>query len=209
MDTAGIRKFAGTNDSREKAGIIRAKANIRDADVICLVLDVREFPTRQDAHIAQLAHESGKPLILVLNKWDLVDTNAVDPEVFREAVFRKLSFVELRPAPLHLGRDRAIASSRSWILAEKVYGSATRHVETSKLNAFLARAAEAHPPRLRSGARAKLRYMTQKGVLPPTFILFQGAGGPLSPTYEKHFLEMLREAFGFDGTPLRLFVRTS
>jgi len=100
VDTAGIRKYSGTTDSREKAGIIRARANIREADVICLILDVREFPTRQDARIAQLAHDSGKPLVLVLNKWDLVDTKAVDPEAFREAVFRKLPFVSYAPLVL-------------------------------------------------------------------------------------------------------------
>jgi GTP-binding protein len=208
VDTAGIRKLLSTEDSREKAGIIRAKANIREADVICLVLDVREFPTRQDARIAQLAHDSGKPLVLVLNKWDFVDTKAVDPDVFRQAVFRKLSFVSYAP----LVFASALTGQRIvkiLDLAERVHGNASRHVETSKLNAFLARASEAHPPRLKSGARAKLRYMTQKGVLPPTFLLFTGSGGPLSATYEKHFLEMLREAFGFEGTPLRLFVRRS
>jgi GTP-binding protein len=208
VDTAGIRKLAGARDSREKAGIIRAKANIRGADVICLVLDVREFPTRQDAHIAQLAHESGKPLVIVLNKWDLVDGKAVEPGVFREAVFRKLSFVSYAPLVFvsALTGQRVV---KILDMAEKVYANATRHIQTSRLNDFLARASEAHPPRLRSGARAKLRYMTQKGVLPPTFILFIGGRGSLSPTYEKHFLELLREAFGLEGTPLRLFVRTS
>jgi GTP-binding protein len=208
VDTAGIRKLAGARDSREKAGIIRAKANIRGADVICLVLDVREFPTRQDAHIAQLAHESGKPLVIVLNKWDLVDGKAVEPGVFREAVFRKLSFVSYAPLVFvsALTGQRVV---KILDMAEKVYANATQHIQTSRLNDFLARASEAHPPRLRSGARAKLRYMTQKGVLPPTFILFIGGRGSLSPTYEKHFLELLREAFGLEGTPLRLFVRTS
>ncbi len=207
VDTAGIRKLAATRDSREKAGIIRARANIRDADVICLVLDVREFPTRQDAHIAQLAQDSGKPLVLALNKWDLVDTRAVEPDVFREAVYRKLSFVSYAPLVF-----TSAATGQRVVkildLAEKVYANASRRVETSKLNDFLARVAEAHPPRLKSGARAKLRYMTQKGVLPPTFVLFTGSGGPLSPSYEKHFLEELRRAFGFEGTPLRLFVRS-
>jgi GTP-binding protein len=208
VDTAGIRKLGGTWDSRDKAGIIRAKTNIRDADVICLILDVKEFPTRQDAHIAQLAHDSGKPLVIALNKWDLVDTRSVDPEVFREAVYRKLSFVGYAPLVFvsALTGQRVV---KILDMAEKVYANASRRVETSRLNDFLARAAEAHPPRLRSGARAKLRYMTQKGVLPPTFILFIGSRGSLSPTYEKHFLEMLREAFSLEGTPLRLFVRTS
>jgi GTP-binding protein len=208
VDTAGIRKLAGTRDSREKAGIIRARANIREADVICLVLDVREFPTRQDAHIVQLAQDSGKPLVIALNKWDLVDTKAVDPEVFREAVYGKLSFVSYAPLVFvsALTGHRVV---KILDMAEKVHANASRRVETSRLNDFLGRVSEAHPPRLRSGARAKLRYMTQKGVLPPTFILFIGSRGSLSPAYEKHFLDELREAFAFDGTPLRLFVRTS
>lgn len=208
VDTAGIRRLAVTRDSREKAGIIRARANIRAADVICLILDVREFPTRQDAHIAQLAQDSGKPLVIVLNKWDLVDTRAVDPGDFRDAVYRKLSFVNYAPLVFvsALTGQRVV---KILDLAERVYANATRHVETSRLNAFLARTSEDHPPRLRSGARTKLRYMTQKGVLPPTFILFIGGRGFLAPAYEKHFLDELREAFGFEGTPLRLFVRTN
>ncbi len=208
VDTAGIRRLAGTEDSREKAGIIRARSNIRDADVICLVLDVREFPTRQDAHIAELANDSGKPLVIALNKWDLVDTKAVEPEAFREAAFRKLGFVSYAP----LVFVSALTGQRVVKIldqAEKVYANASRRVETPRLNDFLAQAAEAHPPRMKSGARAKLRYMTQKGILPPTFILFIGGRGALTPSYEKHLVEQLREAFGYEGTPIRLFVRRS
>jgi GTP-binding protein len=207
VDTAGIRRLAGTRDSREKAGIIRAKANVRASDVICLVLDAREFPTRQDAHVARLAQESGKPLVIALNKWDLVNPAAVDPGVFREAVFRKLGFVGYAPL-LFVSALTGHHVVKILDLAEKVYGNASRRVETSRLNQFLARASEAHPPRLRSGAQVKLRYMTQKGILPPTFVLFLGSRGALAPAYEKHFHEMLREAFGFEGTPLRLFVRS-
>ena len=106
VDTAGIRRMAATEDGREKAGIVRAKANIRDADVVCLVLDVQEFPTRQDARIAQLALESGRPLIIVINKWDLVDKAVIRPDAVRDRVFRKLSFVSYAPAALHFGPDR-------------------------------------------------------------------------------------------------------
>jgi GTP-binding protein len=203
VDTAGIRKIVGASDSREKAGIIRAKANIRAADVICLVLDVREFPTRQDARVAQLAQESGKPLVIALNKWDLVDSAAVDPGVFRE-----LGFVDYAPL-LFVSGLTGHRVVKILDTAERIYENASRRIDTPRLNQFLARAAEAHPPRLRSGAQVKLRYMTQKGVLPPAFILFIGSRGSLAPAYEKHFLEMLREAFGFEGTPLRLFVRAS
>ena len=208
IDTAGIRKFSGADDSREKAGIIRSKANMREADVICLVLDVREFPTRQDARIAQLAQESGKPLIIALNKWDLVDTRAVDAEAVRQRVFRKLGFVSYAPL-VYVSAKTGQRVVKILEMAERVHDGAARKIETSRLNEFLARVAETHPPRLKSGARAKLRYMTQKGVRPPTFILFLGSRVPLAPAYEKFFLESLREAFGFHGTPLRLIVRSS
>jgi len=208
VDTAGIRRMASTEDSREKAGIIRAKANIRQADVVCLVLDVQEFPTRQDARIAQLALESGRPLVIALNKWDLVDKDAVRPDAVRERVFRKLGFVAYAPL-IFISARTGQRIVKLLDTAEQVHKGATTRVETSKLNAFLARTTEAHPPRLKNGARAKLRYMTQKGVSPPTFILFLGSRGPLSPTYEKHFIESLRQEFGFDGSPIRLIVRTS
>ncbi len=208
VDTAGIRRMAATEDGREKAGIVRAKANIRDADVVCLVLDVQEFPTRQDARIAQLALESGRPLIIVINKWDLVDKAVIRPDAVRDRVFRKLSFVSYAPL-LYISARTGQRIVKILDPAEQLYRGGTTKVETSKLNAFLARMTEAHPPRLKNGARAKLRYITQKGVSPPTFILFLGSKGPLSPTYERHFMESLRQEFGFTGTPLRLIVRTS
>ncbi len=208
VDTAGIRKMAAAEDGREKAGIVRAKANIRQADVVCLILDVQEFPTRQDARIAQLALESGRPLLIAINKWDLVDKEAVRPDAVRERVFRKLGFVAYAPL-LFISARTGQRIVKILDTAEDLYRCGTTRIETSKLNDFLARTTEAHPPRLKNGARAKLRYMTQKGVSPPTFILFLGARGPLSPTYERYFLESLRREFGFTGTPLRLIVRTS
>jgi GTPase len=208
VDTAGIRRMAATEDGREKAGIVRAKANIRDADVVCLVLDIQEFPTRQDARIAQLALDSGRPLIIVLNKWDLVDKDAVRPDAIRDQVFRKLGFVSYAPL-LFISARTGQRIVKILDTAEQVHKGGTIRVETSRLNDFLARTVEAQPPRLKSGARAKLRYMTQKGVSPPTFILFLGSRGPLAPAYEKYFLESLRQEFGFFGTPLRLIVRTS
>jgi len=208
VDTAGIRRMAAADDTRERAGVIRAKMNIREADVVCLVLDVQEFPTRQDARIAQLALESGRPLVIVLNKWDLVDRDTVRPDAVRDRVFRKLGFVSYAPL-LFVSARTGQRVVKILDTAEQVHRGATTRIETSKLNQFLAKTAEAHPPRLKNGARAKLRYITQKSVSPPAFILFLGSRGPLSPTYEKFFLESLREEYGFVGTPLKLIVRTS
>ena len=208
VDTAGIRRMAAAEDGREKAGVVRAKANIRQADVVCLVLDVQEFPTRQDARIAQLALESGRPLVIALNKWDLVDREAVRPDAVRERVFRKLGFVAYAPL-LFVSARTGQRVVKILDTAEQVVRAASVRIETSKLNDFLARTTDEHPPRLKNGGRAKLRYMTQKGVRPPTFILFLGARGPLAPTYERFFVEALRERFGLDGTPIRLVVRVS
>lgn len=207
VDTAGIRRLGGARDSREKAGIIRSRANMKDADVVCLVMDVQEFPTRQDARIAQLAHDSGKPLVIALNKWDLVDAGAASPRAVREAVTRKLGFVSYAPILLvsALSGQRVV---KILDMAERIAATASKRVETSRLNQFLEGFTSAHPPRLKTGARGKLRYITQIGVRPPTFVVFKGSKGLLTPAYERHLLEALRETFGFQGTPLRLVVKS-
>jgi GTP-binding protein len=96
VDTAGVRRLSRTRDEREKAGIIRAKKDIGRADVLCQVLDAGEFPTRQDMTIAHLAFESGKPLVLALNKWDLIQKGE-SPEVIKRSVFRAMPFVSYAP----------------------------------------------------------------------------------------------------------------
>ncbi len=208
VDTAGIRRLGGTQDSREKAGIIRAKKNIRGADVICLVLDVQEFPTRQDAHVARLAYASGKPLVIALNKWDLVEGGSVDADAVRNKVYRKLGFVGYAPL-LFVSAKSGQRVVKILDQAEKVHKNAAQRVETSRLNAFLADAVESHTPRAKNGERIKLRYMTQIGASPPRFVVFTNSGAPLAAPYEKYLLGLLRETFDFLGTPVRLVVRKS
>ena len=167
------RKTAG-----RRPGSSGRRSNIGQADVLCLVLDVQEFPTRQDARIAQLALESGRPLIIVLNKWDLVDKDVVRPDAVRDRVFRKLGFVSYAPL-LFVSARTGQRVVKILDTAEQVYqGRARPGSRRSKLNDFLARTAEDHPPRLKSGARAKLRYMTQKGVSSPDVHPFPGLPGP-------------------------------
>ncbi len=208
VDTAGIRKFSGASDSREKAGIIRAKANIQAADVICLVLDVGDFPTRQDAHIAHLAMESGKPLIIALNKWDLADTSRVNPKEVQELVGTKLSFVDYAPLVFvsALTGQRVV---KVLDLAEKVYENAAKRIDTARLNQFLERLNLDHPPRAKDGGKIKVKYMTQQGVRPPTFVLFGHSKTTLLPAYEKSLIGLLRKEYDFTGTPIRVFLRKS
>jgi GTP-binding protein len=208
VDTAGIRKLGNTRDKREKAGIIKAKINIGQADVVCLVLDALEFPTRQDAAVAQLAHTSGKPLIIVLNKWDLVRTENKDMEAFKGKLFQRLDFVSYAPVLFcsALTGQRVV---KILDFAEQVHADAGKRIETSKLNRFLANILAVHSPRSKDKGRIKVKFMAQKGVLPPTFILFTHTQTILDPAYEKFFVRRLREEFGIWGTPIRIFLRKS
>lgn len=208
VDTAGIRKMSRAEDKREKAAIIKAKQNIADADVVCLVLDALEFPTRQDATIAQLASESGKPLLIALNKWDLVVEKSRAAFVFRERVFSRLHFVNYAPL-IYVSALTGKGVIRILDLAEKIYENSHKRIETSRLNEFLEWIRENHPPLTRERKRVKLRYMTQKDIHPPSFILFINRHASFLPAYEKFFLEKLRHRFDFWGTPLRLILRVS
>jgi|YNPBryunderm2012_1023409.scaffolds.fasta_scaffold00005_45 GTP-binding protein len=208
VDTAGIRKFSGTRDSREKAGIIRAQRNIDEADVICLVLDVQEFPTRQDAHIASLAHKSGKPLIIALNKWDLVDKAQANPVEVKNHVFHRLNFVEYAPL-IFVSAKTGQRVVKILDLADEVYQSASRKIETSLLNRFWEKFSREYPPKARNGSVLKIKYLVQRSVRPPTFILFGHERAQLLPAYEKFLASVFREQFGFFGTPLRFNIRKS
>jgi GTP-binding protein len=205
IDTAGIRKMSRTRDKREKAGIVKAKKDIKQADVVCLILDASELPTRQDTAIAHQAHESGKPLVIALNKWDLIEKKRQSFDEFRRKIFGKLDFVSYAP----LVSISALTGQRVikiLDLAQEVYANATKKIPTSRLNSFLTWVNVNHPPVSKKGQRIKVKYMVQKGILPPAFILFSRSPSSLNPSYEKFFIRILREQFGFQGTPIRLIL---
>jgi GTP-binding protein len=207
VDTAGIRRLSRARDEREHAGIIKAKKNIDRADVLCLVMDTQEFPTHQDVAVAHLAFESGKPLLLALNKWDLVPKTA-SAQLIRQAIYRRMPFVDYAPLLFSSARTgRGVVKILD--TAEEVFDQSARKIETSRLNEFLAWMNTAHPPLSKAKKRIKIKYMVQKGVRPQRFILFAHSPAALLPAYERFFLQSLREKFGLWGSPLRLAVRKS
>lgn len=208
IDTAGIRKLVRVSDERESAGVIKAKKNIPLADVLCLVLDAAEFPTRQDAAVARLAYESGKPLVIVLNKWDLVREDAVPLARVKDIVFRRLGFISYAPL-LTVSALTGKRVTQILDLAEKVYQNGLKRIGTSSLNKFLMDVHKTSPPLSKAGKRFKIKYMTQMGVLPPTFVLFTGSRTAFAPAHEKHFMQVMREKFGLWGTPIKLILRSS
>lgn len=208
VDTAGIRKLSRTQDKREKASIIKAKRDITRADVICLVMDAQEFPTRQDAAVAHLAQESGKPLIAVLNKWDLIPKDTKTPDAFKRKLYTKLDFISHVPLLFisALSGQRVI---KILDFAEQVYANGRKRVPTSRLNRFLSWINEKHPPLSKQKRKIKIKYMIQKRILPPTFVLFTRSRTSLASAYEKFFIQLLREEFDLWGTPIRLILKTT
>ena len=208
IDTAGIRKFSAAKDSREKAGIIRAQKNIEEADVICLVMDVQEFPTRQDAHIASLAFKSGKPMIIALNKWDLVEKSKVNADEIINHIFNRLHFVDYAPV-IFVSAKTGQRLMKILDLAEEVYQSASKKIETAVLNNFWEKFSMEYPPKTKDGSPLKIKYIVQRGIRPPFFILFGRGRGPLLPAYERFLSDVFRRQFGFKGTPIRFSLRKS
>lgn len=208
IDTAGIRKMSRTKDKREKAGIVKAKKDIRRADVVCMILDAMEFPTRQDTAIAHLAHESGKPLIIALNKWDLIQKETLSHKQYLDRIYQKLEFVSYAPVVFisALSGQRIV---KILDLSERVFANGHKKISTSRLNKFLNKMNTSRPPISKKRRKIKLKYMVQKGTLPPSFILFTHSQASLDAAYEKFFLHKLREEFDFSGTPLRLSLKKS
>lgn len=206
VDTAGIRKLSRTKDKREKASIIKAKKDITRADVICMIIDAQEFPTRQDSAIAHLSQESGKPMVVALNKWDLIQKNTHTIEEFKNKCYSKLDFVSYAPL-LFVSALSGKRVVKILDLAEQVYANGKKRVGTSQLNNFLSWVNTNCPPLSKKKRRMKIKYMTQKRTLPPTFILFTHSRVSLAPSYEKFFTQLLREKFDLWGTPIRLVLR--
>ncbi len=208
IDTAGIRKLAKAADVRESAGIIKTRKNIDQADVIVLVLDALEFPTRQDTAVAAIALESGKPLVAAVNKWDKVLEGAITRKEIETMVFRRLDFIGYAPV-VTVSALTGKNVVRLLDEADRVWRSGQKTVGTAALNKFLKEIHAAHAPLSKSGRRFKIKYMTQAGTLPPTFRLFGGPGGGFAPAYEKFFEQRLRSEFGFEGNPIRLLLRST
>jgi GTP-binding protein len=206
VDTAGIRRLSRTRDLREKASIIKAKKDITQADVVCLVMDAQEFATRQDLAIAHLSHESGKPLLVALNKWDLVEKDDRTSENFRERLYARLDFINYAPL-LFISARTGQRVIKILDFAEQVFGNGCKRVGTPQLNRFLSRVNKDYSLFSRDKKTVRIKYMTQKGILPPTFALFSRSPLALAPSYQKFFITLLREEFGFWGTPIRLLMR--
>jgi len=206
IDTAGIRRKNRISEPLERYSVQRAQKAINRADVALLVLDARDGVTAQDQRIAGLAEEAGRGIVIVVNKWDLVEKTTGTMDRYREAVLRELSFIDYAPVVfLSALTGRRVATVFPAI--DRVREEFNRRVPTADLNRLLQDAFMAAPPPSARGRRLKLFYATQAAVRPPTFVLFVNDPELATKAYRRYLENRLRRAWGFTGTPVRIVWR--
>lgn len=198
VDTAGIRRKGKTKLMAEKLSVVMARRHIRLANVVLLVLDAVEGVVGLDATIGGYAHEEGRAIILCVNKWDIAPNK--DKRAFVEHVRSQLKFLEYAPVAF-LSAKTGAGIRQLFPLVRRVFDSASKRIPTGELNRFL--------QSLSVGSDLEIRYGTQPSVRPPTFVLFTDGKKPVHFSTERFLINRLREAFGFEGTPIVLKFRTS
>jgi len=205
IDTAGIRARGKLTLSLERAAVARSVRAMERADVALILLDAAEGITAQDTKIAGTAQDAGCGAILVVNKWDLAPPDAGEREARVAAIRERLKYLDYAP----LVTVSALTGLRVLGLfetVEQVAAQRARRIPTPELNEFFRKAVDRRPPPAARGRAVKIRYATQAGVRPPTFVLFTNAD-ELHFSYQRYLVNCLREAYGFAGSPIRLVVR--
>ncbi|MBO5402240.1 MAG: ribosome biogenesis GTPase Der [Clostridia bacterium] len=206
IDTAGIRRNAKIEDDIEKYSVLRAKMAVEKADVCLLMVDANEGVTAQDERIAGIAHESGKAVIIVINKWDSIEKDNDSVNAFRRKVYEALSYMTYAPL-LFVSAKTGQRVEKLFPLINEVYANAGRRVTTGVLNDLLNDATTRVQPPSDRGRRLKIYYMTQTGVNPPNFVVFVNSAQLFHFSYRRYLENCLRESFDFSGTPIRMTVK--
>lgn len=206
IDTAGIRKKAKVEDDVEYYSVMRAFDAVRRADVCLLVVDSSENLTEQDTKIIGYVHEQGKPSVVVMNKWDLIekDTNTVNK--FNEKLKEDLKFMDYF-LPLYVSAKTGQRTERIMKEVDRVYANAHYRIPTGTLNDLISDTVRANEPPSYNGKRLKVYYSSQVSVAPPTFVLFVNSSNLMHFSYLRFLENTLRSAFDFSGTPIKIVTR--
>lgn len=206
IDTAGIRRKSKVIDKIEKYSVLRAREAAERADVCLIMIDGTEGITEQDEKIAGIAHEAGKASIIVVNKWDIVEKDNSTVKKFTDDIYKALSYITYAPI-VFVSAKTGQRVDRIFELAVAVSSENSRRITTGMLNDVLADAQTRVQPPTDKGKRLKIYYMTQSGVQPPTFVIFVNSAELFHFSYQRYIENKIREAFGFNGTPIRFVVR--
>lgn len=206
IDTAGIRKKAKVEDDIEYYSVMRAFDAVRRADVCLLVVDAAEGLTEQDTKIIGYVHEQGKPSLIVMNKWDLIekDTNTINE--FEDKLKEDLKFMDYFRS-VYVSAKTGQRAEKIMKEVDKVYANANMRIPTGTLNDLISDTVRANEPPSYNGKRLKVYYASQVSVAPPTFVLFVNSCDLMHFSYERFLENSIRKAFDFSGTPIRIVTR--
>jgi GTP-binding protein len=210
VDTAGIRRPGRVAQSGqvESVSVLLSRRSIETADIVVLVVDAAAGVTDQDAAIAGEADRLGKGIIIVANKWDLMKGNGSEfVKLFDERVRDALKFLDYAPL-LHISAATGERTPRLLEVIDRIAASRRKRVRTSELNPLIERISAQHPPASPGRKHVRILYAVQSSVEPPTFVFFTNVATEFHFSYQRYLENQLREAFGFEGTPIRLQVRS-
>ncbi len=206
IDTAGIRRKNKVYDKLEKYSVLKAKAAIERANVCLLLIDATEGVTEQDEKIAGLAHEAGKGVIIVINKWDLIEKENHTLENYKKRVYEKLAYLSYAPI-LFISAETGQRVNKLYEAINEVDKNNSLRVPTGLLNDMLSEAIAITQPPSDKGKRLKVYYMTQVSIRPPTFVIFVNSKELMHFSYVRYIENHLRKQFNFKGTPIHMIIR--
>ena len=206
IDTAGVRKKSKIKESIEKFSIMRTLFAIERSDVCLMMIDANEGVTDQDAKIAGEAHEAGKGIIIVVNKWDEIQKDNNTTEKFKKDIYNRLSYLNYAPI-IFISAKTGQRINKLFELINTVAANNAMRVNTSVINQVLNEAIALVQPPTDKGRRLKIFYMTQASTKPPTFVVFVNSKELFHFSYERYLINKLRQEFGLQGTPIRMIVR--
>ncbi len=206
IDTAGIRRQSKVEDRIEKFSVLRSKMAVERADVCVIMIDANEGVTEQDEKIAGIAHESGKACIIVINKWDTLETEDKNTVEYDKKVYNSLSYMLYAPT-LYVSAKTGQRVTKLFELINYVYNQNCTRISTGMLNDVLNDATARVQPPSDKGRHLKVYYMTQTDTRPPTFVIFCNNAELFHFSYQRYIENQLREVFGFRGTPIKIVIR--
>ncbi len=206
IDTAGVRRKSKVKESIEKFSIMRTLLAIERADVCLMMIDATEGVTDQDAKIAGEAHEAGKGVIIVVNKWDAVEKETGTLEKYKKEVYDRLKYLSYAPM-IFISAKTGQRVTKLFDLINHVAEQNAMRVTTSILNQVINEAIAIVQPPTDKGKRLKIYYGTQASTKPPTFVIFVNNKELFHFSYERYLVNQIRKEFGLEGTPVRIIVR--
>lgn len=206
IDTAGVRRKSKVNENIEKYSVMRSLLAIERADVCLMLIDATEGVTDQDAKIAGEAHEAGKGIIIVVNKWDIYEKETGTLEKYKKEVYDKLSYLSYAPI-IFISAKTGQRVEKLFEMINMVANQNAMRISTAMLNQVINEAIAIRQPPTDKGRRLKILYITQASTKPPTFVIFVNSKKLFHFSYQRYLVNQIRKEFGMQGTPIRIIVR--